>query len=61
MTQKELLNIVDSLKREGVSEEKILNGFLQMYKSKKITFIELNGIVNLLGYHLSDDFIKNNK
>lgn len=56
MTKQELDKMVSSLKSEGYSEQDVLAGFYKLYTDEKLSLEELEGIVNLMGYHLSDEF-----
>lgn len=58
MTKQELDKIVSQLKSEGHSMDDILAGFYKLYDDDDLSISELEGIVNLLGYHLSDEFKK---
>lgn len=56
MTLDEGKKAIEQLKAEGHSEEEILGGFYKMFQNDELTFEELDGIVNLMGYHLTDEF-----
>lgn len=56
MTKQELDNMVNQFKSEGNSEDDILAGFYKLFTEDKLTVEELEGIVNLMGYQLSDVF-----
>lgn len=58
MTKQELDKIVGQLKSEGYSMDEVLAGFYKLFTEDKLSLDELEGIVNLLGYHLSDEFKK---
>ena len=60
MTVKELKQVANEMHKAGYSDEVIINGFASMYLDNKITADEFNGIVNIMGYHLTDDFLKLN-
>ncbi len=47
---------IEQLKAEGHTEEEILGGFYKMFQNDELTLEELDGIVNLMGYHLTDEF-----
>ncbi len=61
MTKQELETLVKSLKSEGHTEEEILSGFYKLYADNKLSLKELEGIANLMGYHLSDEFLNKSK
>ena len=56
MTLEEGKKAIEQLKAEGHSEEEILGAFYKMFQNDKLTLEELDGMVNLMGYHLTDDF-----
>lgn len=56
MTPEELNKAIEQLKAEGHSEEEILGGFYKMFQNDQLTLDELDGIVNAMGYHLTDEF-----
>lgn len=56
MTVNEMQKAIEQLKAEGHSEEEILGGFYKMFQNDELTLDELDGIVNLMGYHLTDEF-----
>ena len=56
MTLDEGKKAIEQLKAEGHSEEEILGAFYKMFQNDELTFDELDGIVNLVGYHLTDEF-----
>ena len=47
---------IEQLKAENHSDEEILGGFYKMFQDDKLTFDELDGITNLMGYHITDEF-----
>ena len=56
MTLDEGKKAIEQLKAEGHSEEEILGAFYKMFQNDELTFEELDGVVNLMGYHLTDEF-----
>lgn len=56
MTIEEMKKAISELKAEGHEEEEILGAFYKMFQDDKLTIDELDGIVNLMGYHLTDEF-----
>lgn len=56
MTVTDMQKAIEQLKAEGHSEEEILGGFYKMFQNDQLTLDELDGIVNLMGYHLTDEF-----
>ena len=58
MTVEELKQAIKQVKTQGYSDEEILGGFYRMYQNNEISLDELDGIVNLMGYHLTDEFLK---
>ncbi len=56
MTLDEGKKAIEQLKAEGHSEEEILGAFYKMFQNDELSFDELDGMVNLMGYHLTDEF-----
>lgn len=56
MTVEEMKKAIGELKAQGNDEETILGAFYRMFQDDKLTLDELDGIVNLLGYHLTEEF-----
>ena len=56
MTEVEMKQAIEQLKAENHSDEEILGGFFKMFQNDKLTFDELDGITNLMGYHITDKF-----
>lgn len=56
MTLDEGKKAIEQLKAQGYSEEDILGSFYKMFQNDELTFDELDGMVNLVGYHLTDEF-----
>lgn len=57
MTIEEVTSAIDELKKDA-SEEEILTAFAKMYKDGKIDINQLSALVKILGYELSDEFLK---
>jgi len=56
MTLDEGKKVIEQLKAQGNSEEAILGAFYKMFQNEELTFDELDGMVNLMGYHITDEF-----
>ncbi len=56
MTPEDLGKAINQLKSEGASEEEILASFYKMFADDKLTLDELDGVVNYMGYHLTEEF-----
>lgn len=56
MTTQEMQSAIEQLKAEGHDEETILGAFYRMFQEEQLTLDELDGVVNLMGYHLTDEF-----
>lgn len=56
MTPEELNKAIEQLKAEGYSEQDILGSFYKMFQNDELTLDELDGVVNAMGYHLTDEF-----
>lgn len=58
MTIEECKKIIYQMqKEENISDDQILNIFYRMYFDKKISFEELETLVDAMGYELSKDFL----
>lgn len=56
MTQDEVKSAVEQLKAQGASENQIIGSFFKMFKDGKLELKEFEGLVDIMGYHLTDDF-----
>ena len=56
MTVQEGQKVIEELKSQGNSEEEIAGSFYLLFRDGKIDVEGLEGLVNLLGYHLTDEF-----
>lgn len=57
MTIKEAKEAISEMKAQGSSEEEIAASFYLLFVEDKIDVNQLNALVNLLGYHLTDEFL----
>ena len=57
MTVDELKKAIAIIKKEGHSDEEILYSFYRMYQDDKLTLTELDLVVNVMGYHLTNEFL----
>ena len=56
MTVEEGKKAIEELKAQGNSEEEIAGSFYLMFVDGKINVEQLDALVNLLGYHLTEEF-----
>lgn len=56
MTVQEAQKVIEELKAQGNSEEEIAGSFYLLFRENKIDVEQLEGLVNLLGYHLTEEF-----
>lgn len=56
MAIEEMKKAIEELKAQGNDEQAILGAFYRMFQDEKLTLDELDGVVNLLGYHLTEEF-----
>lgn len=56
MTGQDFNKVVEQLKAEGYDEKAILGSFYRMFQEDEITLDELEGMVTLMGYHLTEEF-----
>lgn len=57
MTIDEAKEAISEMKAQGSSEEEIAASFYLMFVDDKIDVNQFDALVNLLGYHLSEDFL----
>ena len=57
MTVKEGRKMVDMLKKEGFDEEQIVGGFYQLYIDGKVTVEQLQDLVKLVGWEVTEEFL----
>ena len=57
MTVKEGLKMVEMLKKEGYDEEQIVGGFYQLYIDGKVTVEQLQDLVKLVGWEVTEEFL----
>lgn len=53
--------MIEQFRKEGRTDEEILYGFSRLYFDDKIDIDGFEGLVNLLGYHLDENFKKLSK
>lgn len=56
MTVDEMKQAITQLKADGRSDDDILGAFYKMFQDDKLDLEQLDGVVNLMGYHLKDEF-----
>ena len=56
MTLDEANKVIDGLKAEGHSEEEILGAFYKMFQNDEIDINGLEGLVEAMGWHLTEEF-----
>lgn len=61
MTVKEAKKVIKELRGKGMSDDQIQYAFSMMYFNNQIDLEAFNGLINLLGYHLDDEFLKMSK
>lgn len=58
MTREETKKAIEELKAQGFSEDEMLLTFYTMFQNDKLTVEELGGLVDILGYELSPEFLE---
>ena len=58
MTIDEARKTIAELKAQGSDEDQLIGIFYQMYKDHKIEIQEFEALMNLIGYHLSEEFLR---
>ena len=61
MTVKEGQRAIEQLRNQGCTDEQIQYAFAMMYFNNQIDLDGFNGLINLLGYHLEDEFLSLSK
>lgn len=61
MTVDDANKVIEQLRTAGHSDDEILYSFSRLYFENKIDLDGFNGLVNMLGYHLDDEFLKMSK
>ena len=56
MTEAQVNQVIETLKKDGKSEEEILGAFYKMFQDDKINFDQLEALTEALGWHITDDF-----
>lgn len=56
MTVDEMKQAISQLKADGHNDDEILGAFYKMFQDDKLDLEQFEGVVNLMGYHLTDDF-----
>lgn len=56
MTVDEMKQAISQLKADGHNDDEILGAFYKMFQDDKLDLEQLEGVVNLMGYHLKDEF-----
>ena len=56
MTVDEAKKAIEQLKAQGNDENAILGAFYKMFQDDKLTMEQFEAMVNLMGYHLTDEF-----
>lgn len=56
MTEADVREAIDRLKKEGWTDDRILKSFYAMYQDDRIDLDELRGLCKVLGYEFTDEF-----
>ena len=56
MTVEEARKVIDEMEAQGASKEEIAGAFYLLFRDNKIDSEQLEGLVNLLGYELNEEF-----
>ncbi len=60
MTKEEVLMANEELRKQGYTDEVLLDIYYRMFQDGKLNMDQLEELVNLLGYELTDEFKKKN-
>lgn len=58
MTLREANEAIESLRKEGHSDEDIAASFYLMFSDKRVDLNQFKALLAVLGYELSEDFLK---
>ncbi len=61
MKVEEAQKVIETFKNEGRTDEEILYAFARLYFDNKIDLDGFDGLVNMLGFHLEDEFKRMSK
>ena len=61
MTIEEANKVIEAFRMKGYTDEQIQYAFAMMYFNNQIDLDGFDGLINLLGYHLDDEFLKLSK
>lgn len=56
MTVEDAKNAIEQLRNQGLTDEQIQYAFTMMYFNNQMDLDALDGMINLMGYHLSNEF-----
>lgn len=56
MTEQDVLNAVEELRKNGWSDDDIVKTFYLMYRDEKIDLDELRGLCKVIGYEFTEEF-----
>ena len=57
MTLEDLQLVIDTLKKEGRTEDEIVRGFTGMYLDDKLNFEQYNALLHFMKYTLNEDLL----
>ena len=55
MTPEDIKNVIESLKRQGLTEEMIAKCFVNLFIEDKINIEQCDAMLSFLGYHIPDE------
>ncbi len=56
MTVDEAKAVIETLRKQGMTDEQIQHAFAMMYFNNQMDLDALDGMINLMGYHLTNEF-----
>lgn len=57
MTIKDIEEVIETLRKQGNSDEDIAASFYMMFADKKLDINQFRALLAVLGYELSDEFL----
>lgn len=60
MTTKDIEKTIETLRKQGYSDEQITHSFINLYLTEKVNYEQCKALLNVLNYHLNEELDKMN-
>ena len=60
MTTKDIEKPIETLRKQGYSDEQIAHSFINLYLTEKVNYEQCKALLNVLNYHLNEELDKMN-